>query len=82
MIKEFELKKAADGYNKTQISGTGIIDTNKLFSYRYNLDVFKKNLVVPNAKSHGIIMFIDFSGSMQGNKIDATIRQMLSLIFF
>ncbi len=78
---EFERKKAADVYKKTSISKTGILDTNKLFSAKYNEDVFKKNIRVPDGKNHGLVMFIDWSGSMACN-IHECIKQVIELTFF
>jgi len=78
---EFERKKAADVYKKTSISKTGILDTNKLFSAKYNDDVFKKNIRVPDGKNHGLVMFIDWSGSMASN-IHECIKQVIELTFF
>lgn len=78
---EFERKKAADVYKKTSISKTGILDTNKLFSAKYNEDVFKKNIRVPDGKNHGLVMFIDWSGSMACNIHDC-IKQVIELTLF
>jgi hypothetical protein len=36
---------------------------------------------VPNGKSHGLVMFIDWSGSMQDH-INPTIKQLLNLVMF
>ena len=38
-----------------------------------NSDLFKKSTIVPNGKSHGIVMFLDWSGSMSDN-LDNTIN--------
>ena len=64
---EFERKKAADVYKKTMVTKTGVLDTNKLFSAKYNEDVFKKNVRLPEGKNHGLVMIIDWSGSMADN---------------
>ena len=64
---EFERKKAADVYKKTFTAKTGVLDTNKLFSAKYNDDVFKRNVRIPEGKSHGLVMIIDWSGSMANN---------------
>ena len=66
MAKEFEMKKAADAYKRVTQSKTGIIDVNKLHSYKYNEDLFRKVSVTPDGKNHGVVMFIDWSGSMAG----------------
>ena len=81
MAKEFEMKKAADNYKKSMTSKTGIINMNKIHSYKFNDDIFKKIQVEPGAKNHGMIMFIDWSGSMSQN-IDDTIKQTLNLVMF
>ena len=81
MAKEFEMKKAADNYKKSLTSKTGIINMNKIHSYKFNDDIFKKIQIEPGAKNHGMIMFIDWSGSMSQN-IDDTIKQTLNLVMF
>jgi hypothetical protein len=81
MIKEFESRKRAKAYNKTQISKTGVIDTNKLHGYLYSEDVFKRNEIVPKGKNHGFVMFIDWSGSMN-NVIHSCAQQLISITTF
>ena len=81
MAKEFEMKKAADNYNKTQTALSGSLNMNKLHSYKYNDDIFKKLQVEPGAKNHGMMMFIDWSGSM-GDNLEDTINQTLNLVMF
>ena len=78
---EFERKKAADVYKKTLVCKTGILDTNKLFSAKYNEDVFKKNTKIPEGKNHGLVMFIDWSGSMAMRLADC-IKQVIELTLF
>lgn len=81
MAKEFELRKAAYQYSRSSVQKTGIINTNKLHAYKYSEDIFLKSTKLANYKNHGMMMFIDFSGSMQNN-IGATIRQLLNLTTF
>ena len=78
---EFERKKAADVYKKTLVCKTGVLDTNKLFSAKYNDDVFKRNIRIPEGKSHGLVMIIDWSGSM-ANNIFGCIKQVIELTLF
>ena len=78
---EFERKKAADVYKKVLITKTGVLDTNKLFSAKYNDDVFKKNVRLPEGKNHGLVMIMDWSGSMADN-IYGCIKQVIELSFF
>lgn len=81
MVKEFESKKAADIYSRAAISKTGVIDTNKLHSYKYNEDLFRKLSILPQGKNHGFVMFLDWSGSMNTN-LQYTIKQLMSLTLF
>jgi hypothetical protein len=81
MVKEFEMRKAADAYSKIRISKTGIIDTNKLVRYKFDDDLFRKNTVVPMGKNHGFFLIMDWSGSMTSN-LKNTIKQLLSLVLF
>ena len=81
MVKEFEMKKAADAYKRVTQSKTGIIDVNKLHSYKYNEDLFRKVSVTPDGKNHGVVMFIDWSGSMAGELFN-TMKQVLNLVMF
>lgn len=79
--KEFEMKKAAQQYAKASTSKTGIINPDKLFSYKYSEDIFQKKMVIPNGKNHGIVFFIDWSGSMSDN-LRGTVEQLINLALF
>lgn len=81
LVKEFEMKKSAQNYSRAAVSSTGMIDTIKMNSYKYNDDIFRKITVVPDGKNHGLLMFVDWSGSMQ-NCLGNTIEQMLNLVMF
>ena len=81
LVKEFELRKNADQMSRASISNTGELNMSKIFSYKFNEDLFKKVTVVPGGKSHGLVMFVDWSGSMS-NHIENTIRQLLNLVMF
>jgi len=81
MVKEFEMRKSADTYARQSISKTGIIDSNKLHTYKYNDDIFRKLTVLPKGKNHGFVMFLDWSESMR-NQIHDTLKQLFSLTMF
>lgn len=81
MVKEFEQRKAAELYSRQQVAKTGVIDTNKLHSYKHNDDIFRRITTIPKGKNHGFVMFLDWSGSMNHN-LHNTIRQLLSLVLF
>ena len=81
MVKEFEMRKAADLYSRSSIAKTGVINTNKLHTYKYNDDLFKRITNVPSGKNHGLVMFIDWSGSMT-NSIAGLIEQLINMVLF
>ena len=81
LCKQFEMKKSADEYRRAATSKTGVLDTNKLHTYKYNDDIFKKVTVIPEGKNHGLVMYLDWSGSMQHQLLD-TLKQTYNLIWF
>ena len=81
MVKEFEMKKAADQYARAATSKTGSLDMGKLHTYKYNEDLFKKVTTLPGATNHGMVMVLDWSGSM-GHNLIGTLSQMYNLIWF
>jgi len=81
LVKEFECRKAADSYARATTARTGVLDTSKLHTYKYNEDLFKKVSVVPDGKNHGLIFVLDWSGSMSRVMMD-TIKQLYNLIWF
>lgn len=81
MANIFEMKKKARLDIRALTSKTGTLDMNRVHSYRYNDDVFKKVTTIPQGKSHGLVMFIDLSSSMYEN-IAGTFEQLLNLVLF
>ena len=81
LVKEFECRKAADNYARATTSRTGVLDTKKLSTYRFNEDIFRKVSVIPDGKNHGLVFVIDWSGSMQSVMTD-TIKQLYNLLWF
>ena len=79
--KQFELKKAARSHKRTKINKTGVLDMNNLHKYRTHEDVFLSNKITNDGKKHGLVMYIDWSGSMLDN-ISETIKQTISLVMF
>jgi len=81
LVKEFECKKSADLYSRSRESKTGVLDCSKIFSYKYNENIFKSVTVVPEGKNHGLIFILDWSGSMCDCIMD-TYKQLCCLIWF
>jgi len=81
LVKEFEMKKKAAELRRVTVSDTGTLDTNKLHTYKFNDDIFRKIGSVAEGKNHGIVMFIDWSGSMMDN-LSGTIEQLITMATF
>jgi hypothetical protein len=81
MVQQFEMKKSADQYKRAATSKTGSLNMGALHSYSFNEDLFKKVTTMPNATSHGMVMFLDWSGSMADN-LSSTLKQLFNLIWF
>ena len=81
MVQQFQMKQAADADKKTEIAKTGVLDTVNMINYRWSEDIFLKNEVHPDGKNHGMVMYVDWSGSMSGILKD-TVEQLLVLVEF
>ena len=81
MVKEFEMKKSADQYARAAVSKSGSLDMSRLHTYKYNDDLFKKVTTLPGATNHGMVMVVDWSGSMYEN-LTGTLSQLYNLIWF
>jgi len=81
LIKEFERRKAAYQYSRAARSTTGTIDVNRLHSYKFEDQIFKSVTRLADAKNHGMVFFIDYSGSMSGT-ISMVANQTLQLVAF
>jgi hypothetical protein len=81
LVKEFTLKKNAQGRKKAKESKSGDIHLGKLYSYKFNNDIFRRNTKVPGEKNHSMIFYLDWSGSMT-NIFNDTIKQLLCLVMF
>jgi hypothetical protein len=81
LAKEFELRKNADQLKRASEAKTGELNMNKIYSYKFAEDIFKKMTIIPDGKSHGLVMFVDWSGSMYDN-LDNTIKQLINLVMF
>jgi hypothetical protein len=75
------MKKSASAYARAATSRTGVLDTTKLHTYKYNEDLFKKVTVLPDGKNHGLVFILDWSGSMNSVMLD-TVKQLYNLIWF
>lgn len=81
LVKEFELRKNADQLKRATTAKTGELNMSKIYSYGFSEDIFKKISVVPGGKSHGLVMYLDWSGSMIEH-IGNTMKQLINLVLF
>ena len=81
MVQQFEMRKSADAYARTQEHKTGVLNTNALHNYQLTDDVFLRHNVTADGKNHGMVMLVDWSGSMDGILLP-TVKQIITLVQF
>jgi len=82
LLKEFEMRKNARQYMHAKITRTGELDSELLSEYRFRNDIFLQSTETLKGKSHGMVMFLDMSSSMNGNFMYHAIEQILTLTSF
>ena len=81
LAKDFERKKAAYEYSRAITAKSGKLDPLKLHAYKTSEDIFLTTTQLAQAKSHGIMMFVDYSGSMC-DIIEDVINQTITIAMF
>lgn len=81
LVKEFEMRKAAQRYSRTQVAQTGSLSMNKLHQYKTSEDLFRKLDVITDDKNHSFLMLLDWSGSMHSYLQDS-LGQVITLASF
>jgi len=81
LAKEFEMRKAAKSFSKSKLCDTGDIDINKLATFKFDDNIFRKVMLTPKGKNHGLVLLLDRSGSMTQN-MAGSIEQILVLTMF
>ena len=81
MAQQFELRKAASANKKAREAKSGDLNEDKLWAYKLTEDLFQKNTIIPNGKNHGILMYVDLSGSMH-RQMEGTLEQMMNMAMF
>ncbi len=81
MAKRFNLMRAADEHRRTTTGKTGRINPDMLHSYQLTEDIFIRSEQVADGTNHGLVMFIDWSSSMD-NIMSKTLKQMMNLALF
>jgi hypothetical protein len=81
MVQQFERKKAADESRRSRVNKTGLINLDRLHQYKFSEDIFLSRTVFRDAKNHGFVIYLDWSGSMSTCLHD-TIMQTLQIALF
>jgi hypothetical protein len=81
MVKEFEMRKTARRFARARTSTKGSLDVNVLHKYKYEDNLFKQVTHLDDDQSHGMVMLIDYSGSMS-SILPKVIKQVLILSAF
>ena len=80
-IKEFEMRKAAHQWQRASTAKSGSLDVNKVHGYKFNEDIFARVTSLADAKNHGMIMIVDYSGSMS-DSMPQVLDQLMHLVVF
>jgi hypothetical protein len=81
LVKEFEMKKSAQMHKRATVSKIGSLDMKKVYAYKLQDDLFKRVTSLPQGKNHGMILLVDWSGSMN-EVLKDTMKQVINLAMF
>ena len=81
IAKDFERKKAAFEYQRATTAKSGKLDPLKMHAYKTSEDIFLTTTQLAQAKSHGIMMFLDLSGSM-ADIVSDVVAQAITIAMF
>lgn len=81
MVKRFDTRRAARNYARQSSAKTGRISTRHLAKYKFSEDIFERITIKNDEKNHGIVILLDWSGSM-GGMIRDTVNQLGALLNF
>jgi hypothetical protein len=81
MVKEFEMRKTARRFARARQSVRGSLDVTQLYKYKYDDTIFKQVTEFDDDQSHGLVMLVDYSGSMNPI-LSKVLKQILILTMF
>jgi uncharacterized protein with von Willebrand factor type A (vWA) domain len=81
LVKEFEMKKSAQMHKRAMVSKIGSLDMKKVYAYKLQDDLFKRVTSLPQGKNHGMVLLVDWSGSMN-EVLKDTMKQVINLAMF
>ena len=81
MAADYIRKKKAFEASKTQYRKTGSLDMSRLASYLTSDDIFTSKSIMKEGKSHGLIITLDWSGSMRNCVLKMAIQSLITCKF-
>jgi hypothetical protein len=81
LAQEFMARKAAKDHHRSSVNRTGVIDTVRMVDHKFCDDIFKRLKFVQKGKSHGLVFYVDLSGSM-APVLEDTFKQLVQLVLF
>lgn len=81
MVQQFRAKAMAHVSRRARTAPTGRLDLTKLARYRFDDNIFARNTILPGGVNHGVVSFVDWSGSML-SQLGDVLRQALAFALF
>ena len=81
MAADYTRKKKAFEASKTQYRKTGSLDMSRLASYLTSDDIFTNKSIMKEGKSHGLVITLDWSGSMRSSVLKMAIQALITCKF-
>jgi hypothetical protein len=81
MCRRFEMRKAAKDFARSSSCKSGRISTRQLSKYKFSEDIFDRVTLKRDEKNHGIVILLDWSGSMSSMLVDV-VQQIGGIIQF
>lgn len=81
MSRRFEMRKAAKDFARQSSCKSGRISTRQLSKYKFSEDIFDRLTIKRDEKNHGIVILLDWSGSMSSMLVDV-VQQIGGILQF
>ena len=81
MSRRFEMRKAAKDFARQSSCKSGRISTRQLSKYKFSEDIFDRLTIKRDEKNHGIVILLDWSGSM-ASMISDVVQQIGGILQF
>lgn len=77
----FQMLKNAAKAKNAKYKKTGTINTKSLYRYKTSENIFKHKQIFKNETNHGVVLFIDYSGSMKDQLNEVTSQAIIACEF-